>query len=280
MNKIFKIAIMALATFFIIDDTFWYFYADRVVFSSPVFTTWAITYYTGATAINVRSSTWNLLFASLYLWALSTDTSLITSATSQQASQVHAERLLWADCNIWAYNTTARTATWFLCPVWRIFFDSTSILGATWNTWATGATGPAGATGATGPAGASGPVWPQGNDWYSAYELAQINWYTWSEIEWLGSLIGPQGPIWATGSIAIDLSQSWTISLQNNLNLSESSSTGFLYPDKKYLSVFEKVNWSWYINTDNILYLLIMISLAMFLTYWAIKIIFYVLKLK
>lgn len=152
-----------------------YFYADRVTFSANLFTTGWVSYYTGAIATNVKTITGSIIYANLNIGATVTDTALITSATSQSASQVFSERAYLSDCWIAAYSSTTRVATGFYCPVWRIFSDTWTIFQGI--QWSTGATWPQGATwtvwpmwiswptGPTGSTGATGQVWPQGATW-------------------------------------------------------------------------------------------------------------------
>lgn len=235
-----------------------YFFADRVVFSNPLFTSGAITYYTGATAINVRTSTWNIIFASLNIWALTTDTSLITSATPQQASQVHAEWLLWADCTISSYNSAARTATWFFCPAGRLFFDNISIL---WSKWETGSTWPQGIQGIQ---GIQGMTW---STWLSAYEIAQWWWFTWSEVEWIASIRWQQG---ATGTI--DFSTiTGAINLQNVVNIptqnAELDENGFYFAITREKDGITYIDWVWVRNLAVVIvFVLILWKIFRFIT--------------
>lgn len=64
----------------------------------------------------------------------------------------------------------------------------------------TGATGPQGPTGPAGADGSNGTNGTNGNDGLSAYELAVVNGFTGTEVQWLASLEGPQGIQGETGA--------------------------------------------------------------------------------
>lgn len=58
----------------------------------------------------------------------------------------------------------------------------------------TGETGPAGPQGLQGEAGPQGPAGPSGSNGLSAYEIAVINGFVGTQMEWLDSLEGATGP--------------------------------------------------------------------------------------
>ena len=214
-----------------IPNTNAFFSADSITFSAPLTTLWSITYYTWATANNVRTTrSWAIIYTTLNLWSWQSSNIIITSVTSQQASNVFAERAYLANCTVSSYSSITRVSWWIICPVWRIFSDTWSTISATGSTGETGATGATGATGSTGATGADStipwPAWSQGNDGLNAFELAQVvEWYTGDVYQWLDSLRGSNGSTGATGSLSLDLSQSGTISLSTVVQLPENDST-------------------------------------------------------
>lgn len=64
-----------------------------------------------------------------------------------------------------------------------------------------GPQGPKGDTGDVGPKGDVGDTGPQGEPGISAYEEAVANGYAGTEVQWLASLVGPQGPKGDTGDV-------------------------------------------------------------------------------
>ena len=134
-------------------------------------------------------------------------------------------------------------------------------------TW--GIVWPMGATGATGPTGATGATWDMGVPWFSAYELAQSNWYTWSLIDWLWSLIWPMGATGATWSISLDLSQSWTISINNIL--SSNTNTWFSSSTWSYFVILEEKNWVYYIQSSTLYFLFLSLVIFSTVIYWLFK---------
>ena len=243
-----------------------YFYADSIKFSAPLYTTWSISYYTGATATNVRSNTWFILFSTLPLGSFISDTVILNNILSQQASQVFTERAYLSDCTLASYNSTIRIGTWFLCPVWRIFSDTwTSIVWEKWATWAT-IVWEKWATWATWGTGI------QGNDGYSAFQLAQIiEWYSGTVYQWLGSLTWHTGSTWSV-SFSLDLNQSWAINVSNNVTLQNQDST--LSSSGLYFSILSQkngdtlINWQW---LRNILVLVFLLFVCIFFLYRFIK---------
>jgi len=150
-------------------------------------------------------------------------------------------------CTFWSCTGMASppTNTWSCatinCPmIWNSAFLRT------WPKGDTGATGLTGITGATGATGA-GIQWEDG---WSAYQVAVINGFSGTEIEWLGSLIWPAGTTGATGAISLDLSQSGII--QINSVLQTPTETGLILPDSgsTYIPITYQQNWITYVNED------------------------------
>jgi hypothetical protein len=110
------------------------------------------------------------------------------------------------------------------CSGWEALVFDFHTSNPPWPAGATGATGPQWATGATGAMWIQwlqGVQWIQWNDGYSAYQLAQINGFTWDELSWLASLIWPR---WATWTISLDLSQTWSINIANTVTVDSTQS--------------------------------------------------------
>lgn len=229
MKNILKIFIIALATFVVLTDT-------DASDGSCKFS--SLPYLSATTCFAPTTATW---FSYVFIYEPNTNWD-------------------WKTASNYAINMLThviRTSTWFLMVhnnrVWfayswqLIWSDSIGEKWATWATWANWANWVNWATWAT---------WPQGNDWYSAYELAQMNWYTWTIIEWLASLIWPTGQQWATW--VIDFSSfTWAINFQT---LVQVDSWATLDPNWFYFAITRKKDWVTYIDWIGVRNLTILIA--------------------
>jgi hypothetical protein len=213
MKSLLKIFIVALATFVVLTDTHWANGSctfNSLPFLSNTFcfapTTSSGFSYTFVYRPNPESS-----FYTPWSFATNQVTSVIRTSTGYL--MVHNNRV------------------WFAYSGVLLWSDGI------WQVWATGATGPSGNTWATGP---------QWNDGYSAFELAQINWYTGNILSWLSSLVGP---MWPQGNTwTIDFSTfTGAIQFANVVNIpAETGAT--LDPNWFYFALTRKVDGVTYMD--------------------------------
>lgn len=115
--------------------------------------------------------------------------------------------------------------------------DSIGIKGATGSVWATWSTW------------TQGIPWPQGNDGYSAYELAQINGFTGSEIEWFASLVGPMG---ATGETVHQVIFSSGAEIFSGATFTIDGNNWNFASGELYIPLSTTIDGTTYLNTDRV----------------------------
>jgi hypothetical protein len=227
---------------------------------------------------NVR---WNQVFASwscliddvgiVYFWSWLTIGWGFWSNTDVNALQSDKYGPIWfctfTSCS-WTWWSTTYSCWTINCPAfwtsallrkWDKGEQGLSITGATGGT---GATGPTGATGATG----ASIVWPQWNDGYSAYELAQIAWYSGSLTDWLFSLKWERGWTWADGSLIM----SGTTNVYFSWGLSGMIPQGEFDSWSVYVPITVDNNWTKYVNTrglSNVIVWLVLFIWSMILLF-------------
>lgn len=156
---------------------------------------------------------------------------------------------------MWTSNSGVYTT---LCSLDLINFPTK------WSPWEKWATGSIWHTGATG-------IWLQWPPWLDVYEVAQIMGFTWSIAEYLESL---KWPTWATWTIDFS-SLSWTISLQNVVNLpSETTLTWFLDSAWSYMPLTQNIDWVNYIHFPSLIYLalaLLFLSGVFWFVWWFVS---------
>lgn len=216
---------------------------------------------------NVTCSKWwnsyNLWSATYAWWSFGATvyTSTFNTAKYWNIGYVYSASNNWV---LWTSQTTTGTLSSVILSVDEDFFIK-SITWATWPKWATWATWPTWPTGAT---WATWLSWPQWNDGYNAYELAQLNWFSWTIVEFLESLVWPK---WDTWSVAIDLAQSWTISIQSVVNANLIDDSPGLSTWSVYFQVAEKKDGKTYIKIDSIRNLSLIVFLLIGLIFWFYK---------
>ena len=246
-----------------------FFSADSITFSAPLATLGSITYYTWATATNVRISSGGVItYVTLNLWAWQSSSVLLTNVASQQASNVFSERAYLANCNIASYSSVTRITGAIICPVGRVFSDTWSLLsvtGAVGLTGSTGAIGPTGATGATGSVGATGATGPTGassntgaTGLTGATGAIGLTWPQWfnglNGISWVQGATGATG---ATGSILTTIVYTGSTNTINYIYLSWTLQTSswysfswFVAPSGSgiYIPITTDQGWQKYVN--------------------------------
>lgn len=170
---------------------------------------------------------------------------------------------------VFTHETSTGTNIWFRVSAgmnmsWSIYWNDG------FTPWATGATGPIWATGATGSQWAQGIQGIPWMDGYNNFELAQIQGFTGDEVQYLASLVWPMWATGSTGSLLLDLSQSGTIALQNNLTLWSDVPDNF-YDSGSYLVFWEYKKWVFYIQQSTFYFLLISLLVFFLVTYWLVR---------
>lgn len=247
MRKFLYIIVIGILWFLSVSDSDAYFSADR--FSFPAWNPYlsgSLDYFSWVTFYNVRlSPNWPIVYSSLNGWFwTSADYVLVTDNNNQLMRSVSVEVWTLWNCNIYQYSTVTRVWTGLFCPAWRIFSGSLNLpINVVW------------------PPGATWTQWIQGIPWFSAYEVAQLNWYTGSEIEWLWTLIGPMGMTGATGALQLDLSNSWAINIVSTVNLTNSGVNGELSESGTYIPMVVNKDWTYFLKWEGIRNILLMLTL-------------------
>lgn len=217
--------IIAISIFSIISETEWMWITwSGCIFSGPWSTIRGYSVFSNASC-NI-DWVWNItLWSGLTIWGWFSTTTDLSSLQSDKYGVIWFCTL--TSCS-WTWGSTNYTCGTIQCPA----YWTQALL----RTWPKGDIGWTGATGSTGSKGDTGS---------SAFELAQLQWYSGTISDWLYSLIWPTG---ATGTTTVqtEINFSWasfTWILMNN-----SVASGVLDQSGLYLPVSVSNNGTTYVN--------------------------------
>lgn len=153
--------------------------------------------------------------------------------------------------SVWVTTVSSGT-TQISCPTWAL-----KVLGGEkWDKWDIGNTG------------STGPI---GNTGSSAFELAQLEWYSGTLSDWLYSLIGPTG---ATGTTTLKTEINFSGASFTGILMNNSVASGVLDASGTYIPLWVSNNGTFYADFNgvrNILILLSIFGLFAYLTFLMYK---------